>query len=332
MSAAVESLPWQSLALQTQPIPWSDLRRLADAAVESADVREELIRRGEVELNRQADADCYDASDLTDLGVAAVFGLAADRLREEDKPPIAEFLLRMLKRGSETGLDYLEEAGERAVGRLGPVIVDPLLRLIERERCGLHCWFAAWALLCVADSAPADARQRVARLARQMIRECPDRFETVSQALGPAWALEAIGDRDALPLLEATYEQSLDHELLQIITRLKHGQGNHLPRAWHVPVEEWLPDIIVDLREICEEERRARESSSPNTPAEPEDDADEETNYTADWKHWLSGERRSLDQQSPEVHVTIVREEPRHNRNEPCPCGSGKKYKKCCGR
>ena len=25
-----------------------------------------------------------------------------------------------------------------------------------------------------------------------------------------------------------------------------------------------------------------------------------------------------------------VREEPRVGRNDPCPCGSGKKYKKCC--
>ena len=27
----------------------------------------------------------------------------------------------------------------------------------------------------------------------------------------------------------------------------------------------------------------------------------------------------------------IVREEPKINRNDPCTCGSGKKYKKCCG-
>ena len=26
-----------------------------------------------------------------------------------------------------------------------------------------------------------------------------------------------------------------------------------------------------------------------------------------------------------------VREEPKVGRNDPCPCGSGKKYKKCCG-
>jgi uncharacterized protein len=28
---------------------------------------------------------------------------------------------------------------------------------------------------------------------------------------------------------------------------------------------------------------------------------------------------------------TIVRAEPKVGRNEPCPCGSGKKFKKCCG-
>jgi SEC-C motif-containing protein len=29
--------------------------------------------------------------------------------------------------------------------------------------------------------------------------------------------------------------------------------------------------------------------------------------------------------------TTFVREKPKVSRNEPCPCGSGKKYKKCCG-
>jgi len=30
--------------------------------------------------------------------------------------------------------------------------------------------------------------------------------------------------------------------------------------------------------------------------------------------------------------VTIVRREaPKIGRNDPCPCGSGKKYKNCCG-
>ena len=32
------------------------------------------------------------------------------------------------------------------------------------------------------------------------------------------------------------------------------------------------------------------------------------------------------------INRTIVNEEPKIGRNDPCPCGSGKKYKQCCGR
>jgi len=30
--------------------------------------------------------------------------------------------------------------------------------------------------------------------------------------------------------------------------------------------------------------------------------------------------------------ATVVRATPKVGRNEPCPCGSGKKYKQCCGK
>ena len=33
----------------------------------------------------------------------------------------------------------------------------------------------------------------------------------------------------------------------------------------------------------------------------------------------------------PKVAVPVVRDQPKVGRNDPCPCGSGKKYKKCCG-
>ena len=35
---------------------------------------------------------------------------------------------------------------------------------------------------------------------------------------------------------------------------------------------------------------------------------------------------------TPERLEPIKRETPKVGRNDPCPCGSGKKYKKCCGR
>jgi uncharacterized protein YecA (UPF0149 family) len=34
---------------------------------------------------------------------------------------------------------------------------------------------------------------------------------------------------------------------------------------------------------------------------------------------------------APEKPEPIRRDTPKVGRNDPCPCGSGKKYKKCCG-
>ena len=43
--------------------------------------------------------------------------------------------------------------------------------------------------------------------------------------------------------------------------------------------------------------------------------------------------KNSTPQESKEVsHTPIVNNEPTVGRNEPCPCGSGKKYKNCCGK
>lgn len=36
--------------------------------------------------------------------------------------------------------------------------------------------------------------------------------------------------------------------------------------------------------------------------------------------------------ENPANHTTIISSQPKVGRNDPCPCGSGKKYKKCCGR
>lgn len=41
------------------------------------------------------------------------------------------------------------------------------------------------------------------------------------------------------------------------------------------------------------------------------------------------GEWRYLDGETP---TTVKRQLPRVGRNAPCPCGSGKKFKRCCGQ
>ena len=46
-----------------------------------------------------------------------------------------------------------------------------------------------------------------------------------------------------------------------------------------------------------------------------------------DWQNNMSGEYYEWKPQMP-----VVRQTPKIGRNDPCPCGSGKKYKKCCGK
>ena len=38
------------------------------------------------------------------------------------------------------------------------------------------------------------------------------------------------------------------------------------------------------------------------------------------------------DEKELEVNITFHRETPKVGRNDLCPCGSGKKYKRCCGK
>ena len=50
-----------------------------------------------------------------------------------------------------------------------------------------------------------------------------------------------------------------------------------------------------------------------------------------EWDELLTPERRKELYREQKKSGTIVKER-KVGRNEPCPCGSGKKYKYCCGR
>ncbi len=49
------------------------------------------------------------------------------------------------------------------------------------------------------------------------------------------------------------------------------------------------------------------------------------------WENLLPAERRK-ELYKEQKNSGTVRKEKKIGRNDPCPCGSGKKYKKCCGR
>lgn len=50
------------------------------------------------------------------------------------------------------------------------------------------------------------------------------------------------------------------------------------------------------------------------------------------WDRLLTAERRQELYKEQKSSHTVRRATPKVGRNDPCPCGSGKKYKQCCGR
>jgi hypothetical protein len=90
--------------------------------------------------------------------------------------------------------------------------------------------------------------------------------------------------------------------------------------------------IMTDLATYCQEQ--GVDMASMNDPQQMQELE----------KEWKKTPRPALDGKTPaellEADPELVpskvetyrRDEPRVGRNDPCPCGSGRKYKKCCGR
>lgn len=50
-----------------------------------------------------------------------------------------------------------------------------------------------------------------------------------------------------------------------------------------------------------------------------------------EWNEIFDEDKRKELYKEQKKSQTVVNEGPKIGRNDPCPCGSGKKYKKCCG-
>lgn len=313
-------LPWSALELRQPEIPWDDLRSLAAAAVESADVRQKLMDRLEPFLDTSKVDDEIDRTDLAFLTIPAIFALAAERLDESGRRESAAFLIHALYCAGKESNDWLLEALEHTAGRFGPALVEPALMLLKKYGSKMESWSYICSLLEVAKDADEQTKQSVLEFCRGYIQSAPDRFEQWSSIDPPVWVLRGLDDKESLPLLREIQDQAQTGDLQEAIDILEEKPEALADRPipyWEEPVEKWLPRDVEHLR------RRLAEP-------EEEDGADDalETNYDEEAEAYVPSATRRFRSTGAD---TIIREFPRIGRNEPCPCGSGKKYKKCCG-
>ncbi len=121
--------------------------------------------------------------------------------------------------------------------------------------------------------------------------------------------LRAYGQRD--PLIE--YQHEGYTMFMDMIGRIKEEVIEYLFKIKAVKEARREPSVFdFSKQRLMHEEKTQFADSLVKTSPE------EAANYSG---------------QLPEQRtVPFKREEPKVGRNDPCPCGSGKKYKKCCGK
>lgn len=141
--------------------------------------------------------------------------------------------------------------------------------------------------------------------------------------------------------IEPAIDLDIPIEVPEDLSQLDLSQiGQMLPEGMQLPpgigakeikdlIESPQGQIMTDFVAYCQE--RGIDVSSGNLS---------ESKIAGLEKEWMSTPRDSFDGKTPSDMLAItggkvetVRRENQHvGRNDPCPCGIGKKYKKCCGR
>jgi preprotein translocase subunit SecA len=186
-----------------------------------------------------------------------------------------------------------------------------------------------------------DLPQNVDDLSRpELEEELLDRIKSKYQEKESQVGTEMMRWYEGMVMLQIMDQQWKDH--LLALDHLKEGIGLRgygqrdplveykkesfglFEELWNRATEEMVRMLFL-LRPITEgDERdllRTRRQQQPLSYSQPED------NPEPVWKP-----SQPQGQQSAAAVKTVVRNTRKVGRNESCPCGSGKKYKKCCGR
>lgn len=101
-------------------------------------------------------------------------------------------------------------------------------------------------------------------------------------------------------------------------------------------VAEWFEDGLIDdaFLELAESQKRLQRSWAECVAEELDHGWGYPRDIIAEIGRWACFQPDEDDEDEDaerEPQTPIKREAPKVGRNDPCPCGSGKKYKKCCG-
>jgi len=200
--------------------------------------------------------------------------------------------------------DALTEDGAQVLGRLGPGAIDPVIDYIgERERDSILRGVAAAGLVNIGYFHP-DARERVVAFFKEALVRA-DKEEDPALSTGLVSAAACIDDPNVQEQIDLAFErEAVDHSVIDE-RDVKRIRTSEAPWTEHAPEKNLMHYFSREFFDSC---KRARERE----------------------KAWREKHEASSQVFSHYPNTTHEKDALKIGRNEPCHCGSGKKYKKCC--
>ena len=304
------SLPWDALRHSEGDIPWPALEQFAQALAADPSLWEKLRTLYENYFDSDDPQPTYEC-----LYVPAIFAMAAPRLSEDTRREIAEFLLEELVVAGEEDDEVMMEVMETAIGTMGPVALPAVLGRLDEMSVDDGEWYNIWSLTTLAAAtSDAELRQGVAKRCTEVLDQAMrDEIDPIDSFM-PAITLARMHYTEARPLVERLFKKTGNRELAVVLDGMDgKSKEDEWRDPWDQPVKEWLAAHWGALNEDYTSPPNDDEDWEPGEDLEPEGSEDD----------------GSAEDEAP---VPPVETKPAVGRNDPCPCGSGKKFKKCCGK
>lgn len=301
---------------QLRASPWN---KLPVDAIRAAQRQGEAIVPHLVELLQQAIDGKKAGRDPEDSAYIYALFLLAEFERHELLAP----LLELLALPEEGAYDLISDCVTEDVPNILAVLVDSDHDVLDKIiRDPTLDQFVRWSTAAAYPRLVADGKlsreEAVGRLEQHLRWALDSRDEELSSAL--VFELERMALPSSLPLVEEAFANNLVKPGLTTLeyTREQLDRGD---LGFEEAMQALGPSGIEDTVAHIEWWATYQEEDPPQDESSEEyayDDGDEEEGYAF------------VDDYLPSD--TIRNESRRIGRNEPCPCQSGKKYKKCCGK
>jgi len=202
-------------------------------------------------------------------------------------------LIELLRRADKGWDDWVSEDLPKALVGFGAAALAPLTTYLAEAKHGEWARVAAArAIGLIGETHPELRAECVTRLCAQLDR-CAEQSETFNAFLiSPLWDLRAV---EAMPVIERAYASGRVDESIQGDVEDVEIQFGLKTRRKHPP----KPNALTRLGEELRAAGLLQPGFDSTDPA-------------------------------PVINVPYIAP-PKVGRNDPCPCGSGKKFKKCCG-